>query len=90
MKNDDEAFIVQFERVIKEAQLSWHEPHTVAHDDEISHEWYHDRRCLTVFEQRNEVEMIKIWGHRINEDMAFIDEPTDEELISTWKWLQDG
>lgn len=85
-----QSLIDRFETMVREARLSWFTPHTITHDGETSHEWFKGNRCLAVFERQGSVELLMIWGHRIHDDMKGIDDPSDDELLAAWRWLNDG
>lgn len=70
--------------------MTWFDAHhTVSPEGEASYEWYFRDRCLAIFVQDETVQLLKIWGHRIHEDMEEIMDPTDAQLVASWKWLHN-
>lgn len=87
----NESFIARFERLVTGAGLQWHPPHIsqTPWDDEVSYEWWHAGRKLTAYEvaPRNSVELIRVWGHNVDTEMSTENDPSDEVLVASWKWL---
>jgi len=83
-------FIARFFVLIVNEGLVWTAPHiTTEGNGDISFEWWHNDKVLTIFIGPNgSIEYLSAWGPNIWEDMAEGKEPSNVELTKFWKWLQ--
>lgn len=81
-------FVVRSWFLIISHHLQWHTPHvTTEGEGDVQLEWWHGDRALLITITASSVDYLRVWGHRINEDMEEGDNPSPETLISLWQWL---
>jgi hypothetical protein len=83
------AWLHGFRAAIQAAGLPWYPPHLAGSDDEVSLEWWRGSRNLTVFVRGYEVEVLRVWGPNMKDDMEAqyqVDQP--EEAVHVWRWLR--
>ena len=71
---------------IKSSQ--WVNPHVSASESgEITFEWWHADKKLTLYFGQDGVEAIRVWGPDIDEEMQHFHLERVEELTPSWTWL---
>lgn len=83
------AWLHGFRAAIEAAGLLWYPPHLAGCDDEVSLEWWRGPRNLTVFVRGYEVEVLRVSGPNVNNDIDTqyrVDQP--EEAVRVWRWLR--
>ncbi len=82
-------FLVRLRAIAVTHNLPWHEPGKSLAEDgrttEISN-WRKDRALIFAVEDTGTVHYLRAWGPNIYNDMEEGQSPTDDELVSLWKW----
>lgn len=78
------------QNIIKESNqnLTWVYPHIAGDEDEISLEWWKGQRNITVFIRNFQIEILKIWGSNIHDEMEESCMADISEFVELWKWLE--
>ncbi len=88
-----EKYITNFFHLVKQSSLSWINPYvTTKGDGDVSFKWWQDNNKLLVLtvKPNGNTEFTKIWGSKISQKMKMGWQPSDVELLDTWKWLNSN
>ncbi len=80
-------WLARFRDAVRLRQRPWHSPLVCTAGPETSFEWWSGARKLTVYVTRQDTHLIRVWGPRIQDDMADIWNPTVPEQLAAWDWL---
>ena len=86
------SFILRFWFVVNAQLGTWQSPH-VASDGtgEVTFEWWHNTYSLTFFVGPGQaISYLTAWGLHMWDEMDEGDNPTSQNLVEIWSWLQDG
>jgi hypothetical protein len=86
------SFILGFWFVVNAQLGTWQSPH-VASDGtgEVTFEWWHSSHSLTFFVGPDQaISNLTAWGLHMWDEMDEGENPTSQELVEIWSWLQDG
>lgn len=85
-------FILRFWYVANTQLGTWQSPH-VASDGtgEVTFEWWHNSHSLTFFVGPDQaISYLTAWGLHMWDEMDEGENPTSQDLVEIWSWLQDG
>lgn len=82
-------FITRFVNIMTRYEQVYTPPHVSTEGKgEVSFEWWRNEKILTfIVETDGEITCLKVWGVDIWEEMEETSNPTDNELIDLWRWL---
>jgi hypothetical protein len=75
------------------AQLAgtWSAPHvSLSEAGEVTFEWWHGERKLTLYFGADHVEAIKVWGTHIDDEMQHLEDMSVDTFPALWAWLHGG
>lgn len=68
--------------------LPWIDPLVCADGNgNVTFEWWHDRRKITLYLTPNSAEYVRVWGSDVNLEMDEGDANTPESRRFLWSWL---
>jgi hypothetical protein len=83
-------FLVDFHHTIVEHGLTWKHPHISVEDEQtIALEWWGHDKVLTLFVSSDKVEFLKTWGPHLWNEMDEGENPSSDQLIALWQWLNE-
>ena len=67
---------------------SWRMPHVSASESgEVTFEWWSGNKKLTLYFDELHMEVIRVWGANINDEMKVIPLPHPTYFFDSWEWL---
>lgn len=70
---------------------SWEAPHVSASEEgEITFEWWRKDRKLTLYFSAVRMEVIKVWGEDIHDEMDAVSLNAVTDFAEVWSWFNDG
>ena len=75
-------------RAVEAARLPWHDPHVSGDEDEIALEWARGRRNVTVYIRGYLVEVLKVAGPNLENDIGAYYVLNADDAVELWRWLR--